>query len=134
MLNNIYTLLISLVTMVVVDSVWLYNMVPTYYRSRISHLLSDKIDFLQAGIFYILYIICVNYFVISPAIKNDIALGQVFINGAMLGLIAYATYNFTNGAVMKNYPISLSVVDTMWGVFLTGTVSVVTVYLFRYFF
>jgi uncharacterized membrane protein len=133
-MQTLYSYLIIFITMALIDGVWLTVMNKTFYRPQLGHLLSKNIDWLAAGLFYPLYVFGILFFVVSPALKNNTALLSVFITGAVLGLVAYGTYDLTNQATLKNWPALVTAVDLVWGALITGTVSVVTVWVIKSFF
>ncbi|MDJ0320008.1 DUF2177 family protein [Pseudarthrobacter sp. PS3-L1] len=102
----------------VVDAVWLKSMNP-FYRRQIEPLMANKPNLGYAVVFYVLYIAGVVFFALQPALASEnwwVALGY----GAGLGAFAYATYDLTNAATLKLWPLKLVVVDIIWGTFLTG--------------
>jgi len=133
-MQTLYSYLIIFITMALIDGVWLTVMNKAFYRPQLGHLLSKKIDWLAAGLFYPLYVFGILFFVVSPALKNNLSLTQVFITGAVLGLVAYGTYDLTNQATLKNWPAMVTVVDLIWGALITGTVSALTVWIVKSFF
>lgn len=109
----------------VLDAVWLSTMINTFYKTQIGSLLADKPNMLAAVIFYIIYIIGITVFVVNPAISAGswlIALGL----GALFGAVCYATYDLTNAATLKDWPMTLVFVDIAWGMFATAVTSVLT--------
>ncbi|MET3920574.1 DUF2177 family protein [Arthrobacter sp. UYEF20] len=107
----------------VIDAVWLKSM-SKFYRRSLGHLLADKPHLGYAVVFYVLYIIGIVFFALQPALDGGgwlTALGY----GAALGTFAYATYDLTNAATLKNWPLVIVVVDIVWGAFLTGLATLV---------
>jgi uncharacterized membrane protein len=92
------------------------------------HLIAENPNFIAAAVFYIIYIVGLNFFVIQPLILSRSPLLHFFIYGAFFGTIAYATYDLTNQATLKNWPLLITIVDMIWGAFLTGLVSILTGY------
>jgi uncharacterized membrane protein len=107
---------------VVLDAVWLGTVAKTFYFTQLAGLLREKPDFAVAAIFYVIYIAGIVYFAIIPAL-NAGGMATALLNGAMLGFLAYATYDATNLATLKGYPAIVAVVDVVWGTFLTGTAA-----------
>jgi len=108
-----------------VDFVWLGFVANKFYKSQIGSLLLDKPNFPAAILFYAVFLAGLILFVINPALKADdwkLALGL----GAAFGFVTYATYDLTNLATLKGYTTTLTVVDMLWGTFLTATVSVIS--------
>ncbi len=123
----------SFVVLLLVDAIWLASMMSVFYKPRLAHLMADKVNFPAAGIFYVIYSLALTYLILLPAVKNSLSLKDLFIRGAIFGLAAYATYDLTNLATLKNWSVSLTVVDIIWGALLTGIVSVISVSLYNYF-
>ena len=111
----------SAVTMLILDAVWLTLAVPRIYRPALGELLSDKPNLAVAAVFYLLYVIGVVIFAVLPANGGSwlTALGL----GALLGLVAYGTYDFTNLSTLRDWPVALSLIDVCWGVVLTGVAA-----------
>ncbi|EIM78217.1 hypothetical protein A33O_00480 [Nitratireductor aquibiodomus RA22] len=101
------------------DYIWLSRVAAGFYRDRMGHLLLDQPNFAAAGMFYLFYVAGVVYFAVAPALSNGTATSAL-IAGALLGLIAYGTYDMTNLATIKNWSVAVTVVDMAWGTVLTG--------------
>lgn len=122
-ISNVYIYFIAYgVTAVVflaIDSVWLTTMANAFYRPMLGNLLADQPRLMVAVFFYLLYVVGIVYFAVVPALQAG-HWSTALLNGAMLGLIAYATYDLTNQATLREWPFMVSVVDMAWGTFLTG--------------
>ena len=129
----IISLVSSLLIMVVIDYVWLTTMSKSFYGKYLGHLLAEKPNLIPAVMFYVIYIVAISVIVVLPALQGNFSIGKVFLLGAFLGLTAYATYDLTNQATLKNWPTIVTIVDLIWGTVLTGTVSTITVLITRYF-
>ena len=105
--------------------IWLGTVAKTFYRSQIGKLLLDKPNMTAAVLFYIIYVVGVVTFVVSPALEKG-SLSYALTRGALFGFVAYATYDLTNLATMKGFTTKVVVVDLAWGAFLTATVAGVT--------
>jgi uncharacterized membrane protein len=102
----------------ILDAVWLKSM-SKFYRNHLGHLMADKPHLGYAVAFYVLYIAGILFFALTPALERGswlTALGY----GAALGTFAYATYDLTNAATLKDWPLSIVVADIVWGAVLTG--------------
>ena len=110
-----------------IDILWLFFSVKSFYRPNLVNLLNDKPIIWAALLFYIVYIFGMALFVLQPAINND-SIVQAFYLGAILGLVAYGTYNLTNMATIKNWSSYVVIVDMVWGAFLTGSSSAFGIY------
>lgn len=117
-----------LVPMLILDFLWLSTMVKSFYGKYIGELLAPSPNFVPAIIFYILYCVGALVFVVLPALKGDFSFGKTFLLGALFGLVAYGTYDLTNQATLKTWSTVVTVVDLVWGAFITGVASTVALY------
>ncbi|MBB4009754.1 DUF2177 family protein [Allorhizobium taibaishanense] len=104
------------------DFVWLSKVALGFYKSRIGELMRDQPNFTAAGLFYLVYIGGIVYFAVAPALQSG-SLVTALVSGAILGLIAYGTYDMTNLATLKAWSLSLSLVDMAWGMVLTSVAA-----------
>lgn len=125
--------IISLVLMLLLDGLWLGVMVKRFYAPHIGSLMADKPSLPPAILFYVIYIIGLNALVLWPSLQQNTPLLKTACTGALLGFVAYTTYDLTNQATLKNWPWILSAVDMIWGAVLTGSVSGGAVFLVRMF-
>ncbi len=101
------------------DFVWLGFVAKDFYRTQIGALMLEKPLLGVAFTFYLLYAIGIVYFAIMPALETD-SWVRAMTNGALLGLIAYATYDLTNLATLRGWSVKLSIVDLAWGTLVTS--------------
>lgn len=104
------------------DYVWLTRVAIGFYRQNIGELLLATPNFAAAGVFYLFYVIGIVYFAVMPAVTANSVL-TALLNGAILGLLAYGTYDMTNLATLKGWSLSVSIVDMAWGAVLTATAA-----------
>ncbi len=105
-----------------IDSVWL---APNFYKTNIGHLMAEKPNLIAAGIFYLINIFGIIFFAVIPSLnKNSPA--AAFLTGALYGLVTYATYDLTNLATLKNWPLKVTLVDIIWGMFLSSLTAGLT--------
>lgn len=102
-----------------IDYVWLSRVAVGFYQSRLGDLLLDQPNFAVAGLFYLFYVVGIVYFAIMPALSSG-NWTTALVSGALLGLIAYGTYDMTNLATIRGWSVSVSIVDMIWGMVLTG--------------
>ena len=119
--------LLTLVIFLGIDAIWLGLVAPTFYRSQLGHLMADNANLPVALIFYLLFVGVLIYFVVVPGI--GMPLRDVVMRGALFGLVTYATYDLTNFATLRDWPVLLTVVDMVWGMFLTAATSALAVWL-----
>jgi uncharacterized membrane protein len=115
----------ALVCLLAIDGVWLATMGPRFYSQQLGHLLSPEPQWAAAGVFYLLYALGVSALVALPAARGGMSAAKTFLQGALLGMVAYGTYDLTNQATLRDWPAAVTVVDVVWGTLLTGVVSVV---------
>lgn len=101
------------------DYVWLSRVAIGFYRSQIGDILRDKPNMVAAGLFYLFYVVGIVYFAVLPGVQKG-SLTTAVASGALLGLIAYGTYDMTNLATLKIWSLTMSVVDMAWGAVLTA--------------
>jgi uncharacterized membrane protein len=114
--------LITLAVFFVIDMIWLGAVAKGFYRKHLGDLLSPKVNWGAALLFYLLFIAGLLIFAVRPALAQGAPL-QALLLGALFGLIAYATYDLTNLATLKDWPVVVTVVDLAWGTTLGGLVS-----------
>jgi uncharacterized membrane protein len=123
---------IALPVFLAIDLLWLGVIARQFYRSQIGHLLKPEVNWVAASVFYVLFLCGLIVFVIGPALQKN-SLLHALLFGALFGLVTYATYDLTNLAVAKDWPLLVTIVDLLWGAVLSATVAVVTVALARLF-
>lgn len=111
-----------------VDAVMLKNVMRPLFETRISHLLLDDLRIVPAAIFYLFYVGGVVWFVSAPALRAGAPM-QALWNGAILGAMAYGTYEFTNYATLRDWAPKMVMVDVAWGTVLTGVAALVGVWI-----
>ncbi|MBS3767823.1 MAG: DUF2177 family protein, partial [Candidatus Cloacimonetes bacterium] len=103
----------------VIDMIWLGVVAKNMYRNYLGNFLSDQVNWTAAIIFYLLYIIGIQILAVYPAIAKNSALTALLL-GAVFGFMAYATYDLTNLATLKNWPLTITIIDIIWGTCLTA--------------
>lgn len=111
-----------------IDMVWLGLVAKNFYRDQIGNLMKPDVNWAAAIIFYLIFIVGLVVFVISPAVEKGSWMHAVLF-GALFGLVCYATYDLTNLAVAKDWPLLVTIVDLAWGAVLASSVSVVTYFI-----
>lgn len=119
---------IALPVFFVIDMVWLGVIAKDFYRAQIGILMKSEVNWIAAIIFYLIFIAGIVVFVIAPAIEKGSWMHALFL-GALFGFVCYATYDLTNLAVAKDWPLLVTIVDLIWGAVLAGSVSVVTYFI-----
>ena len=98
------------------DAVWLSTMGSRLYQPAIGHLMAPEVDWLAAAFFYVLYLVGLAVFAVAPS--RSVAQGA--LRGALFGLVAYATYDLTNQATLRDWPWRVTLIDLCWGAFVSG--------------
>lgn len=125
--------LAAAVLFLAVDMVWLLWLGRGFYTAEIGAILRQPPNLSAAGLFYALYVTGLMIMVIWPAFQAQSA-SQALVYGAILGLVAYGTYDLTNLAVMKGFTAKIAMIDMAWGMVLTAIVSSLTVVIGNSFF
>jgi len=113
----------------VIDMIWLVLVAKNFYQKHIGFLMRPDINWVAAIIFYLLFIAGLVTFVISPALEKQ-SWVHALLFGALFGLITYATYDLTNLATLKDWPILVTIVDLVWGMVVSASVSVLTFFFY----
>lgn len=112
----------TLLVFFAVDMVWLGVVARTFYRDQIGFIMAPSVNWLAALLFYMLFIVGILVFVVLPGLKSG-STRDTLLRAALFGLITYATYDLTNLATLRDWPLVLSVVDMLWGTTLSLIVS-----------
>lgn len=105
----------SAVTLLVLDVIWIMTAIGWLYRPQLGDRLLEQPNLMVAGLFYLVYVVGIVVFAVLPAAQAQnwlMALGL----GALLGLVAYGTYDFTNLSTLRDWPLAVSVIDLCWGI------------------
>ena len=105
-----------------IDMVWLGLVAKSFYSSQIGFLMTEQVNWVPAILFYLLFCLGLVILVIKPALQKK-SLKDAVLKGALLGLVTYATYDLTNLATLKNWPVLVTMVDLVWGTILSSLVS-----------
>lgn len=117
---------VGVVACFAIDLVWLGVVAKGFYQRQIGHLMRPDVQWLPAVLFYLIYIAALVVFVAGPAVERQ-SVGRAMAFGAFFGLAAYAAFDLTGLALLKDFPVSAALVDLAWGTFLSATVSAVVV-------
>jgi len=121
----IKTYLIATCVFFGMDMLWLGVIAKNVYRAQMGHLLRESVNWPAAMTFYLLFIGGVLYFSVLPALRQE-SFQVALLNGVLFGFFTYMTYELTSLAVIKDWPLPIVFIDTLWGMVLSGTVAVVT--------
>jgi len=113
---------VTLGAFLAIDAVWLALVARTFYRRYLDWLMAANPNWIAALAFYLLFVVGVLVFVVVPGVEDG-SLRTTLLKGALFGLIAYGTYDLTNQATVKNWPLTITAVDMVWGTVLSVAVS-----------
>lgn len=119
---------IALPVFFAIDMIWLGFVAKNFYRAQIGTLMKSDVNWIAAVIFYLIFIAGLIVFVIAPAMEKG-SWTHALLFGALFGLVCYATYDLTNLAVAKDWPLLVTIVDLAWGALLAASVSVITYFI-----
>lgn len=120
--------LIALPVFLAIDMVWLTLIAKNFYSKYIGYLMSKNPNLWAALIFYLIFIAGLIFFVITPALDRRMWTHALFA-GLFFGLVTYATYDLTNLATVKDWPLLVTIVDLLWGISVSAVVSVATYFI-----
>ncbi|MNC60342.1 hypothetical protein D3C75_1102130 [compost metagenome] len=123
---------IASLVFLLIDGIWLAKIATSLYQKELGSLLGD-VKILPAAIFYVLYIIAMIYFVITPNLDAK-GYSQIIFSGFLFGVICYATYDLTNLATIKGWSWKVTVIDIVWGGFVTSMTALITKWIMKGFF
>jgi uncharacterized membrane protein len=115
---------IAIISGMILDGIWLGIITKSLYQKYLGDLMLKNPRFIPAIIFYFIFALAVMVFVVTPALNGTWSLAH----GALLGLVIYGGYDLTNLAILKGWPLGLSLLDIAWGITFSTLVSLATVY------
>ncbi len=124
-MNALFLLKLYLLTVpvfFVVDLIWLGLVAKGFYRRHLDFILSPHVNWPAAITFYLIYIIGIIVFAVIPAIDRE-SLSRALVWGGLYGFFTYATYDLTNMALIKGWPLKIVIVDILWGMILCTVVA-----------
>jgi uncharacterized membrane protein len=127
MKSFLMTFFIALPIFLVIDAIWLSTIGRSFYVPELGAILRPRPVWAAAALFYAVFVVGLILFVINPAVAAG-SVGQAILMGAAFGFVAYATYDLTSYATVQNYPLSVAIVDMIWGSVLAALVSGSTVW------
>ncbi|OCW57293.1 DUF2177 family protein [Hoeflea olei] len=101
-----------------IDAVWLGIVAKGFYSRQLGELMRDNPNLSIAALFYVMYSAAVVILASAPAMRSG-SLSDALFLGAILGFAAYGTYDITNLSTLRNWPVTMSLVDIVWGTALT---------------
>jgi uncharacterized membrane protein len=116
---------VALVAFFVIDLVWLGVVARGFYQTQIGHLMKPNVNWTAAVAFYLIFLVGLVVLVVAPSVERE-SLAHAVLLGALFGLVTYAAYDLTNLATLEGFPLTVAMVDMVWGMVLCGSVSSVT--------
>jgi uncharacterized membrane protein len=107
-----------------IDILWLGFIAKGFYSKFLGHFFRDRVYWPAAFLFYVLFILGILIFAVQPGVEKS-SLTRAAVLGALYGLFTYATYDLTNLATLKGWPLQIVLVDIPWGIVLCSLVSAV---------
>ena len=115
----------------VIDMIWLGLIAKNFYQDKIGHLLGE-VNWVAAIIFYLLFLVGLTFFATYPALQAQ-SWHKAVLLGGLFGFFTYMTYDLTNLATLKSWPLSIVIVDIAWGTILGASVATLTYLLYTSF-
>lgn len=122
------TYLITFSVFITIDLLWLGFIAKNLYRKELGFLMTDKTNWIAAIAFYAIFVLGMVIFVINPALTKD-SWQFALLMGLFFGFITYSTYDLTNLATLKDWPIKITLIDLIWGTSLGGLVSSISFFI-----
>ena len=127
-MNHIYAFVSVFISLVSIDALWILVIAKKFYANQIGGMFRTQVIWWPLVIFYLLYSFAIVYFVINSATDIKTAI----LRGALLGLVAYMTYDLVNYSTFSGFTLKVMVVDLFWGIFITTVASAVGFYLSKF--
>lgn len=124
---------VTFVVFMGIDLIWLGFVAKNIYSKYLGYLMAPNVNWLAALVFYVIFIIGILYFVIAPSLV-DRDFTQLVIRAMLFGFMTYATYDLTNLATVRDWPITITIIDLIWGTTLSTSVSVISYLIITNFF
>ena len=118
---------ISVVVFFALDFVWLSTATSRIYKPYLGDLLAEQPKLGVAAGFYLLYVVGILALAVIPGLQEGSVVGALW-RGALFGFLAYATYDLTNLATIRDWPWQISAIDMVWGTTLNSAVAVAAFY------
>lgn len=116
---------LTLVVFLAIDMVWLLFLAKKFYNEQLGYLMGKNPNLIAALVFYLLFVAGLLFFVIYPAMASG-SWRNALVAGLFFGLVTYGTYDLTNLATIKDWPVLITVVDLVWGSFVTGCTALIS--------
>lgn len=121
---------VALGSFLIVDGLWLTLIAKNFYSKHLGFIMAKNPNLLAAGLFYLIYVFAMVVLVVTPGLEKG-SFWSTVLSGALFGLCCYATYDLTNLATVQNWPLIVTIVDLIWGTFLSATIAAISFLVFR---
>lgn len=122
----------AIAAFLIIDGIWLGLVAKNFYADHLGELLRKDFLVFPGVIFYLMFTAGLVFLAVRPS-QPELSLANIALHGAIVGLMAYGTYDLTNLATLKDWPVLVTVVDIAWGTTLAALVSVCAAVCVRYF-
>ena len=123
--------LLTFIVFLMVDMLWLGVFAKNMYQKYIGNFLNEDVNWTAALIFYFIYVIGISVFAIYPSVNKGSVYNAILM-GALFGFFAYATYDLTNLATLRGWPLPVVIIDIIWGSVLSSVVSLSGFYIVKW--
>ena len=130
--SDVRNYFILLFIFLAIDMFWLTVIAKKLYAEKLGYLMAPKANLIAALIFYLLFVVGMQFFVVNPALTAD-SWKLALFPGLLFGLVTYATYDLTNLATIRDWPLLITGIDLLWGSFVTGVTSLLGFFIIRLF-
>lgn len=127
----IISYLLTFIVFLMIDMLWLGIIAKNIYQKYLGSFLSDSVNWTAAFIFYLLFVVGISIFVIYPSVNKGSVFNAIFM-GVLFGFFTYATYDLTNLATLKGWPLPIVFIDIIWGSVLSAVVSLSGFYIVKW--
>jgi uncharacterized membrane protein len=114
--------LAAFIVLLAIDMLWLGFVAKSFYQQGIGHLMAPEPRLGAAALFYLLYPVGLVIFAVAPGLAGE-GVARVALFGALFGFFAYATYDLSNLATLKDWPVGLALLDIAWGTAVSGAAA-----------
>ena len=122
---------VALTVFLVLDIPWIGGFANGFYRSRLGHVLAETPNLGAAVLFYLIFVAGLVFFAVRPGMRRY---GTGVLNSAVYGLMTYGTYDLTNLALIRDWPLSVTIIDMLWGISVSVAVAVISIRVGKRFF
>lgn len=116
---------VAVVVFFAIDLIWLGVVARSFYQDQLGHLLRPSVNWAAAVVFYLLFVLGIVVLAVLPAVERQ-SLVRAVLLGGLLGLVTYAAYDLTNLATLEGFPLTVVLVDMVWGTVLCASVGAIT--------